>query len=65
LANRSRLKAWRDAIVALKDRMQREIAAGKTADEVVAAKISEPYAKEFPMGHERFIRILHQELSRR
>jgi cyclase len=65
LANRSRLATWRDALVALRDRMQREIAAGKTADEVVAAKISEPYAKEFPAGHERFLRILHQELSRR
>ena len=65
LANRSRLKTWRDALVALRDRMQQEIAAGKTADEVVAAKISEPYAREFPAGHERFLRILHQELSRR
>lgn len=65
LANRSRLTTWRDALVALRDRMQQEIAAGKTADQVIAAKISEPYAKEFPAGHERFLRLLHEELSRR
>jgi glyoxylase-like metal-dependent hydrolase (beta-lactamase superfamily II) len=63
LADRARLRLWRDALVALRDRMRQEIAAGKSADEVVAAKISEAYARDFPAGHERFLRILHQELS--
>lgn len=65
LADRARLQTWRDALVALRDRMQREIAAGRTLDQVLAAKISEPYLAAFPAGHERFLRILYQELSAR
>lgn len=65
LADRARLEAWRGMLVALRDRMQGEIKAGKTIDQVLAAKISEPYAKDWPGGHERFVRILYQELSGR
>lgn len=65
LADRARLKAWRDMLVLLRDRMKAEIAAGKTVDQVLAANITAPYAKEYPTGHERFVRLLYQELSRR
>jgi glyoxylase-like metal-dependent hydrolase (beta-lactamase superfamily II) len=63
LADRARLQTWRDMLVALRTRMRKEIAAQRTVEEVLAAKITEPYAKEFPGGHERFLRTLHQELS--
>jgi len=65
LADRARLKAWRDMLVLLRDQMKTEIAAGKTVDQVLAANITAPYAKDFPTGHERFVRLLYQELSRR
>jgi glyoxylase-like metal-dependent hydrolase (beta-lactamase superfamily II) len=65
LADRARLQQWRDALVTLRDRVQREIAARKTVDEVLAMKITEPYAKTFPGGHERFVRTLYEELSGR
>jgi cyclase len=65
LADRARIMAWRDALVALRDRMRTEVRAGKTVEQVLAANIAAPYASQFPGGHERFIRILHQELSRR
>ena len=65
LADRARLKLWRDATVALRDRIQGEIKAGKTLDQILALKITEPYAKDFPAGHERFVRLTYQELSRK
>jgi cyclase len=63
VADRARLQAWRNALVTLVDQVQRQIAAGRTVDQVLAANLTEPYAKEWPAGHERFIRILYEELS--
>jgi glyoxylase-like metal-dependent hydrolase (beta-lactamase superfamily II) len=63
LADKARLQMWRDALVTLHDRMRREVAAGKTVDEVLAMKITEPYAREFPGAHERFLRTLYAELT--
>jgi len=65
LADRARLKAWRDALVASRDRVRAEIAAGKTVDQVLAAKITDVYAKDWAGGHERFVRTLYEELSGR
>jgi glyoxylase-like metal-dependent hydrolase (beta-lactamase superfamily II) len=63
LADRARLQAYRDMLVALRARIQTEVAAGKTLEQVLAAKLTEPYARDWPAGHERFVRLLHQELS--
>ena len=65
LADRARLKAWRDALFTLREQMRAEIIAGKTVDQVLAANMSAAYAKEWPGGHERFIRTLYEELSGR
>jgi glyoxylase-like metal-dependent hydrolase (beta-lactamase superfamily II) len=65
LADRARLQTWRDMIVALRDRVQREVAAGRTIEQVLALNVAAPYAGDVPGGHERFLRILHQELSAR
>ena len=65
LTDRDRLKQYREMLVALRDRMRREVAAGRTVDQVIALKITEAYAKDFPGGHERFVRLLHEELSKR
>jgi glyoxylase-like metal-dependent hydrolase (beta-lactamase superfamily II) len=65
VANRARLQMYRDMLVTLRDRMRTEVAARRSVDDVLAAKITEPYAKEWPGGHERFVRLLYQELSRR
>ncbi len=65
LADRARLKLWRDETVALRDRIQAEVKAGKTLDQILALKITEPYAKDFPGGHERFVRLTYQELTKR
>ena len=65
LADRARVKAFRDMLVVLRDRMKSEIAAGKTLDQVLAANITAAYLKDWPGGHERFVRLLYQELIRR
>ena len=65
VADRARVRAWREMLVALRDRMTAEVAAGRTVEQVLAANITAAYAKEWPGGHERFVRLLHQELSRR
>jgi cyclase len=65
LADRARLKAWRDALFALRDKMRAEIAASKTIEQVLAANLTAQYAKDWPGGHERFIRTLYEELSGR
>ena len=65
LADRARLKLYRDMVVALRDRVRTLISTGKTADQVVELNIGAPYAKDFPGGHERFVRLAHQELSKK
>ncbi len=65
LADRARLKAWRDALFASRDRVRAEIAAGKTIEQVLAANLTAAYAKDWPGGHERFVRTLFEELSGR
>jgi hypothetical protein len=59
------VKAFRDMLVVLRDRMKSEIAAKKTVDQVLADSITAPYLKDWPGGHERFVRLLYQELTRR
>lgn len=65
VADRARMQAYRDMLLALRTRMRAEVAAGKTIDQILAANITAPYAREWPGGHERFVRLLHQELARR
>src|SRR6185503_15539741 len=65
LADRARLKAWRDAVAALVTKMQAELRAKKTIEQVLADSITKAYAKDWPGGHERFVRLLYQELTKR
>jgi cyclase len=63
LADKARLKEFRDMLVAMRDRMRKEIAAKHTIEQVLAGKITADYDKSWPAGRERFLRILFQELS--
>ena len=65
LADRTRVKAYHDMLVVMRDRMRKEIAAKHTVDQVLASKITAEYDKDWPNGRERFLRILYQELSSR
>lgn len=65
LADRARLKVYRDMVVALRDRVRTLISTGKTVEQILELNIGEKYARDFPGGHERFVRLTHQELTRR
>lgn len=65
VTDRNRLKAWRDAIYAARERIQQEVRAGKTIEQVLALKLTAAYEKDWPGGHERFVRAVYEELSRR
>ena len=65
VTDRNRLKAWRDAVVAVRTRVQTEVRARKTIEQVLALKLTAPYEKEWPGGHERFVRAVYEELSRK
>ena len=65
ITDRARLKAWRDAVYAVRERVAREVKAGKTIDAVLAMKLSAEYETEWKGGHERFIRAVYDELSKR
>ncbi|MBI2401942.1 MAG: MBL fold metallo-hydrolase [Gemmatimonadetes bacterium] len=64
LADRARLQAFHDMLVDLRARVGAEVAAGQTVEQVLAADLTAPYRQDWPGGHDRFVRILHQELSR-
>ena len=63
LANRARLKAWRDAVADARQRMRAEIANKRSLEQVLADSMTKVYVKEWPANHERFLRLLFQELS--
>ena len=63
VTDRERLKAWRDAVYAVRVRVQREVSAKKTIEQILALKISAEYTAEWPGGHDRFIRAVFDELT--
>lgn len=65
LADRARLQAYHDMLVVMRDRMRKEIAARHTIEQVLASKITAEYDASWTTNRERFLRILHQELSAR
>lgn len=65
VTDRNRLKAWRDAIYAARERIQQEVRAGNTIEQVLALKLTATYEKDWPAGHERFVRAVFDELARR
>ena len=65
LADRARLQAYRNMVVVLRDRIRTLISTGKTVEQILELNIGAAYAKDWPGGHERFVRLAHQELTRR
>ena len=65
VTDRARLKAWRDAVFTVRERVAREVRAGKSIEAVLALKLSAEFEKEWPGGHERFIRAVYDELMKR
>ncbi|MES3032518.1 MAG: MBL fold metallo-hydrolase [Gemmatimonadota bacterium] len=64
VADRERLKLWRNAVYAVRERVQRQVQARKTIEEVLAMKLADEFTKDFPGGHDRFIRAVFDEFSK-
>ena len=64
-AARRRLQAYHDMLVVVRDRMRKEIAAKHTIEQVLASAITAEYDASWKTNRERFLQILHQELSAR
>lgn len=65
VTDRIRLKLWRDAVAAVRDGVIREAKAGKSIEQIIALKLGARYEKEWPGGHERFVRAVFEEASKR
>jgi glyoxylase-like metal-dependent hydrolase (beta-lactamase superfamily II) len=65
VADRNRLRAWGAAVATVRERVAREVRAKKTIEQVLALKLSAEFEKEWPGGHERFIRAVFDEASGR
>jgi glyoxylase-like metal-dependent hydrolase (beta-lactamase superfamily II) len=64
--DRTAVMAHRDLVIAVRDRVARQIAQGKSEDEVVAAKVTadlDPKVQEVGMTGERFVRQVYAELK--
>ncbi len=65
VTDRARLKQWRDAVAAVRDGVRRAAQAGRSIDEILALKLAAPHEKEWPAGHDRFVRAVFEETTRR
>jgi hypothetical protein len=61
LSNRRELQAYRDMLADIRARMKKLVAEGRTADQMVAAKVTAQYDEKWGNGFiktEQFIRML-------
>jgi cyclase len=65
LANKARLRMYRDVIVTLRDRIRALVSTGKTVEQILELNIAAPFAREFPGGHRIFVTEAHKDLTRK
>jgi glyoxylase-like metal-dependent hydrolase (beta-lactamase superfamily II) len=65
LANKARLKMYRDMIVTLRDRIRGLVSTGKTVEQILELNIAAPFAREFPGGHKIFVTEAHKDLTKK
>ena len=65
LADKARLQAYHDMLVVVRDRLQKEIAAGHSLEQITASKITAEYDASWPAGRDRFLRFAYQEMSKK
>ena len=67
LSNASELRAYRSMLAAVRDRVGKLVASGRSADETVAARPTADFDAEWGDGFldpETFVRLIHADLSR-
>ena len=65
LANKARLKMYRDMIVTLRDRIRGLVSTGKTVEQILELNIAASFASEFPGGHRIFVTEAHKDLTKK
>ena len=65
LANKARLRMYRDMLVTLRDRIRALVSTGKTVEMILEMNITAPFAREFPGGHRIFVTEAHKDLTRK
>jgi len=65
LSNQAELRAFRDMVAAVRDRVQQLVAQGKTREQVLAEKPTAGFDAKWGGSVERFVGYLYDELSRR
>jgi len=65
VTDRTKLQTFRAMLLAMQTKMATEVKAKKTIEQVLADSITKAYEKEFPLNHERFVRLLFQEMTRK
>lgn len=65
LSNKAELRAFRDMVAAVRDRVGQLVAQGKTRDQVLAEKPTAPFDARWGGAVERFVGFLYDELSKR
>ncbi len=65
LSNKAELKAFRDMVAAVRDRVQQLVAQGKTREQVLAEKPTAPFDARWGGNVERFVGFLYDELSKK
>jgi len=65
LADKARLQAYHDMLVVVRDRLQKEIAAGHSVEQVLSSKITADYDASWPSGRDRFLKFAYRELSKK
>ena len=65
LSNPAELRAFRDMLAAIRDRVRAEIAQGKTVEQVLAGNVTAQWDAKVTGNKERFVRYLYMELSQK
>jgi cyclase len=65
LANKARLRMYRDMVASLRDRIRALVSTGKTVEQILELNIAAPFATEFPGGHRIFVTEAHKDLTRK
>ena len=64
LSNVTELRAFRDMLAAVRERVRAEIAQGRTVEQILAANVTAEWDGKLTGSRERFLRFLHRELAR-
>lgn len=65
LSNQAELRAYRDMVAAVRDRVKALIAQGKTREQVLAEKPTAPFDGKWSGNADRFVGFLYDELGKR